>query len=378
MKNSGCSALLVAMMLASFSATAEQSLAERADAYLEGAIREHRVPGISAAIAVDGEIVWVGAAGLADVERRIPVTTETAFRIASISKVLTATAILQLVEQGTIDLNAPVQAYLPDYPPPRKGTMRVGHLLAQTSGIRHSRGNESRLNTVHYASLRDACRFFEDRKLASAPGTKYRYSSYGFTVLGAVLEAATGASFESYMAEHVWRPAGMSRTGLDSRPVDDGKIAGLYRLDRGRVVPDVENDLSLIVPGGGMVASAGDLLRFTIALETGQLLNPASMDLLLGRAPGSWNLPDAPAGWGWNAWEHEAHGHILSRVGGQSGTSALLVSYADRGVTVALLTNMARFDPIWELINDLIGMGLKEKEDDGDLGAVKDTSRNAF
>jgi len=101
-----------------------------------------------------------------------------------------------------------------------------------------------------------------------------------------------------------------------------------------------------------MIATAADLLRFTIALEDGTLLSDESIDRMLGNR-------DEPGGLGWNAWRDEKHGRILSRVGGQSGSSSLLVSYRDRGVTVVLLTNLARLDPIWTLTNDLVGMGLK-------------------
>ncbi len=352
--------LLCLLCLVSSLAMAESSpapggeLSEIADAYLKNAIEEHQIPGVSAGIAVDGQIVWTGAAGVASVEKGTLVTPETPFRVASISKVLTATAILQLAEKGLIDLEASVQTYLPDYPPPREGTMSVLHLLSHTSGIRHSKGDESRRSLHHYGSMIEACRFFQDRKLAFRPGTKYKYSSYGYTVLGAIIEKVTHGSFEAYMGEHVWTPAGMLHTGLDKRPVLNSDAASLYRLARGRVVPDTENDLSVIYPGGGLVATAGDLLRFTVALENGALLSGTSIDRMLMHPADD----EERGGLGWNVWEHEAHGRILSRVGGQSGASSLLVSYADRGVTVALLTNLARLDSIWTLTNDLIGMGL--------------------
>lgn len=341
----------------------ERTLARRADAYLERTIAEQSIPGIAAAIAVDGRVVWEGAAGVADVERGTVVTSDTAFRIASISKVLTATAILRLAEEGRIDLDAPVQTYLPEYPAPRRGTMTIAQLLTHTSGIRHSKGDESRRSMTRFESMRDACSFFEKRKLAFAPGTKHLYSSYGYTVLGAILESATGGSFESYMAEKVWKPAGMVHAGLDRRPADPARVAGLYRTERGEIVPDVANDLSLIYPGGGMVASAGDLVRFVNALQGGELLSPESLERMWRRPVYDGKVLAERGGMGWNVWDHETHGRILTRVGGQSGASGLLVSYVDRGVTVALLANMARLDPIWELTNDLVGMALSVRDE---------------
>ena len=127
-------------------------------------------------------------------------------------------------------------------------------------------------------------------------------------------------------------------------------------------MPDTVNDLSLIYPGGGMISTPTDLLRFVIALENGDLLSKNSIDLMLGKT-GETVSKQQPAGLGWNAWQHESHGRILSRVGGQSGCSALLLSYADRGVTVALVANLARLDPIWELTNELMGIGLSAKQE---------------
>lgn len=343
-------------------ATAEATgLVERADAYIQEALETHQIPAISAGILVDGEIVWTGAAGFRDLEKRLPVTPETTFRIASISKVLTAAAVLRASEKGLIDLQAPVQHYLPDYPHSKKGQIKIEHLLLHTSGIRHSKGKESRTQE-HYASLRDACRFFEKRRLAFTPGTKYRYTSYGYTVLGAVLESAGGVGFEPFMQSHVWEPAGMEHTALDRRPSDTAGEASLYRVEKGRLVPDVKNDLSLIYPGGGMISTAGDLLRFVDALENGTLISSESLETMLKHPVHNRKVLEEHGGMGWNVWDHEYHGMILSRVGGQSGTSALLVSYRDKGVTAVVLTNVAQLDPIWELVNSLIGMGVEAKQ----------------
>lgn len=147
-------------------ATAQSAdLAEQADTFIQEAIEKHQIPAISAGILVDGEILWTGAAGFSNLETQEPATPETPFRIASISKVMTAAAVLRAAEQDKIDLEAPVQQYLPDYPPSRKGEIKVEHLLLHTSGIRHSKGKESR-TLEHYASQRDACRLFEKRRLA--------------------------------------------------------------------------------------------------------------------------------------------------------------------------------------------------------------------
>jgi CubicO group peptidase (beta-lactamase class C family) len=363
-----CCILVVVAML---SPVAAADLAGEADRFLAEAVNKHTIPAISAGVLVDGRIRWLGAAGMADIDSGTAATPDTVFRIASISKVMTAVAILQLAEKGLVELDAPVQKYLPDYPPPRKGTMTVEHLLAHTSGIRHSTDQESR-TFEHYDSLRQACRLFEDRKLAFTPGTKYRYSSYGYTVLGAILEAVTGDTFEAYLRANVWKPAGMQHTDLDRRPSARKGDAVLYTREGGKVVPDVENDLSLIYPGGGMVSTAEDLLRLVIALDDGTLLSAPSIDQMLQHPTYKGKVLDEHGGLGWNVWHHETHGLILSRVGGQAGSSALLLSYRGPGVTVALLTNITRLEPIWELTNHLIGLGKRAKKGELRTGAAGD------
>ena len=117
MRSSG---LAIVMALVSLPLSAEE-LATRASAYIEQAVEEHRLPALSAGILIDGEIAWTGTAGFADVESGTPATPGTTFRIASISKVLTTVAVLRMAEQGTLDLDATLQQYLPDFPAPRKG-----------------------------------------------------------------------------------------------------------------------------------------------------------------------------------------------------------------------------------------------------------------
>lgn len=335
---------------------------DEATAIIEQAVAEHGIPAVSAGIAVGGKILWTGAAGFADVERQIPASPDSVFRIASISKVLTAVATMSLVEDRKLDLDAPVQRYLSDYPESKKGPIRVVDLLAHTSGIGHYKGDENR-SFEHYDSLREAVKVFENRKLAFKPGTRYRYTSYGFTLLGAVIEAAADQPFRSVMRDRVWKPADMRATDLETRPETMEGSAVLYRKDGGRVVRDVENDLSLIYPAGGMVSTAGDLLRFVIAFEDGKLVREPTMQRMLEAPVHQGKVLDENAGLGWNIWEDSRYGQVYHRVGGQSGSSALLVSYRDRGVAVVLLTNLARLDPIWTITNDLIGVGLRVEQD---------------
>src|SRR6266404_4420741 len=159
------------------------------------------IPGLAIAVAVDGRIVYSEGFGFADLEERVPVWPTTKFRIGSVSKPLTAVALVQLVEQGKLDLDAPVQKYVPSFPDkgaPITTRMLAGHL----GGIRHYKDDEN-LSAKHYNNVLEGLKIFEDDPLVAPPGTKFSYSSYGFNLLSAVVQGASGQDFLSYMHEHV-------------------------------------------------------------------------------------------------------------------------------------------------------------------------------
>ncbi len=144
-------------------------------------------PGLAIAVAVDGQVVWSEVCGYADLSRRMPVTAATRFRIGSVSKTLTAAAAARLVQEERLDLDAPIQRYVASFP--AKGhPVTARDLLAHVAGIRHYQGNEA-LSGVHYVSVTDALRVFARDPLLFEPGTQYSYSSYGFNLVGAAIEA---------------------------------------------------------------------------------------------------------------------------------------------------------------------------------------------
>ena len=291
--------------------------------------------GISAAIAHDGRLLWSGGAGFADLEHQIPATGTTIHRIASISKALTATAVLQLVQSGRIDLDTPVQTYLPEYPKSPRGEILIRHLLSHTAGIRHYRGRENRTQ-LHYDSLTDACNVFQNDPLlfGNAPGAEYRYTTYGYTVLGAIIEAVSDNSFEAYMREHIWLPAGMTWTSLEITGVHVDNKAALYKRGPKRsVVADTVDDLSVKYPGGGMQSTAEDLVRFAIAFMGTELLEPETRDLMFqNTAPRStWTAAATKAnppflyGFGWIYGETPDGEPFYRHDGGQAGTTTNLM-----------------------------------------------------
>ena len=167
------------------------------------------LPGLSVAVARDGEIVWTEGVGWADVEGRVPVTPRTQFRLGSVSKTLTAAAVALLHERGRIDLDAPVQTYVPRYPR-KPWPLTTRQLLGDIAGVHRIRGDDNdNPPGGRCASLDAALDTFAGEPLLFEPGTRFSYSNEGYAVLAAVIEALSGESFRDYLWRHVLEPAGM-------------------------------------------------------------------------------------------------------------------------------------------------------------------------
>jgi D-alanyl-D-alanine carboxypeptidase len=232
----------------------------------------------------DGRTLFEGAYGLADRERGVPNTPQTQFRAGSMYKMLTAVATLQLVQAGTLRLDAPLGTYLRDYPNVDVASrVTPHHLLTHTGGTGDIFGP---LFTAHRLELRtteDYLRLYGTRGLQFAPGTQHVYSNYGFILLGALIERLSGKSYDDHVAARVLAPAGMTATG--TAPEDSlvpGRAVG-YMRQGGASGPLVSNAPTLPyrgTPAGGGYSTVGDLARFAVAVRDRQLLDSTHTALL--------------------------------------------------------------------------------------------------
>lgn len=239
-----------------------------------------RIPGISAGIAKDSSIVWLDACGFADVENNSPATVSTRFRIASITKSITAVAIMQLVEKGKIKLDEDARTYIP-YFPRKKWKFTVRQLLNHTSGIRNYYRAEFD-DTEHFPTIKDAVGIISKDSLDFQPGTKYLYTTMGYNLLGSIIENVSGRSYFDYLKKYILEPSGMNSTSLDYQ----GKIilnrARLYKRNNYRILENAPlADLSNKYPGGGLISTSEDLLKFSINLLGGKLIKPETLDTML-------------------------------------------------------------------------------------------------
>src|SRR5271165_626249 len=223
------------------------------------------IPGLALAVAVDGKLVYSEGFGYADLEERVPVWPTTKFRIGSISKPLTATALMQLVEAGKVDLDAPIQKYVPSFPD--KGAVITVRMVAgHLGGIRHYKDDEFQIQK-HYGSVMEGLKIFANDPLVSPPCTKFNYSSYGYNLLSAVIESASGEEFLSYMQGKVFTPMGLVHTTPDQNSQIVEQRSRFYELTKDshtENAPYVDNSYKWA--GGGFLSTAEDLVRFGSAM----------------------------------------------------------------------------------------------------------------
>jgi serine beta-lactamase-like protein LACTB len=294
------------------------------------------IPGLSVAIGHEDQLVFANGYGFADVENFVPARSDTAYRLASISKALTAVAVLQLAEGGELDLDAPVQRYCPAFPL-KRWPLTPRHLLAHQGGVRHYREGE-RPMTRHWATVEEGLSLFKDDPLEFEPGTDILYSTYGYSLLGCVVEGVTGRPFLAALREAVLRPAGMGRTNADDvYALIPNRARGYTRDLRGQLINCALADTSYKVPGGGLIGTAPDVARFGMALLAGRLLGAEWREKML--TPGrTRDGCTAGHGLGISVGEHEGEAEIW-KDGSQAGVSGLLYLGGGRGPVVALLAN---------------------------------------
>lgn len=240
--------------------------------------------GLSVAVAHDGELVWAEGFGFADVERRTPVTPFTRFRHGSVSKTLTAAGVALLHDRGRIDLDAPVQQYVPAYPK-KPWTVTTRHLMGDVAGVHRIRGdNNDLLPGRHCMGLDDALTIFADEPLLFRPGTNYRFAIYGWILLTAVVEGAAEEPFHTFMTRDVFEPLGMERTAIEE--TDEAEDVTSFYFPRAFMRSALglqeasANDYSCYAGAGAFLSTPSDLVRLGSATVKPGLLKPETIAFL--------------------------------------------------------------------------------------------------
>jgi CubicO group peptidase (beta-lactamase class C family) len=306
-------------------------------------LEQHGAPGVVVAVGQGQELAWTKALGKADVVQGTAMTEHTVLRFASVSKPITATLAMQLAEAGKLDLDAPIQRYVPSFPA-QPWPLTARHLLGHLGGIRDYRGRE-RESTPHCATLTDALALFAADPLVGEPGTEYRYTTWGYTLLGCAIEAAAGGHFADCVQARVYGPAGITAPAAAAP-----RAAGYRKVDREvRAAPAL--DLSAKIPGGGLEGTAMDLVRFAIAWREDRLVKPSTREQMATSMVSKGGIPTG-YGCGFHVETREGE-RVLEHSGEQVGVSAFLVLLPERRLAVAVLCNLEKA-PVGTLAYELV------------------------
>ena len=322
------------------------------------------VPGLSAAIVLDGEPRWSEGFGMADLENFSPATSSTLFRLGSISKPISATAILQFWERGKLDLDAPVQKYCPEFPQ-KEWPITTRQLLGHIGGIRHyspdGKGDVPEDSARHFSGTKESLQLFANDRLVAKPGTKFNYSTYGYTLIGCVFEGASSEKFTDYLRKNVFEPAGMGQTRDDDFFTVIPQRTRWYHKDKSGIVRNAGVlDSSYKIPGGGIISSADDMANFEAAILSDKLVKRSTRDLMwtsLKTADGK----GTGYGLGWGIMDKFGL-HILAHTGGQQGTSTAIAVVPSRNAGVVVLCNMDDVD-VDKLTTQILRIALDAPED---------------
>lgn len=302
------------------------------------ALRMHRdtsgVAGLSAAIAVDGRLVWTGGFGYADLQHRVAASSDMVSRVGSISKPIAAVAAMALWDEGKLDLDVPISTYLPGYPR-RNAAMTMRQLMSHTAGVRHYRGAEFLSNEPYGDVFSPMAVFWED-SLLFEPGSDYSYSTYGWTVVSAVTEAADGGrSWVDILRDEVVAPLGLMRLQPEWQESIIPGHARFYSEDAAKWANAPAVNLSNKWAGGGLVGTTSDLVNFALGVLDGSVLSDAARsEMWRQQTPQG----EASYGLGWRVGEIGGR-RAVSHSGGSTGATAMLILLPDDGMAVALLGN---------------------------------------
>ncbi|NOT39935.1 MAG: beta-lactamase family protein [Alphaproteobacteria bacterium] len=348
-----------AVIQGSTATAANRTAVTRAAERLEQLRREIGYPAVSVAVAVDGIVVWQEARGWASLEPQTPVKRDTPFAIGSVSKTLTAAVAMKLAERGTLDLDADIRKYLPAFPQ-KEYPITARQLLSHQAGVRHysfalAPPTFSEFgSTTQYDRTTDSLAVFANDPLLFKPDTDFAYSTYGFTLLSAVMEAAAGKPFLDLMQSELFTPLALANTGPDDkRNSVPGRAADYQNIMRdGAVIPAPFTNSSGKWAGGGFRATPADLASFGAALLRGDVIGKESLQTMFTPrtlANGKVNRQDYALGvrvdqitdtaFPGKTWRAVHHGGVAV------GSQAMFVILPDQNVAVALSANATTQPP---------------------------------
>ena len=304
---------------------------------IEQLIETAQLPGFSVAMLNNGEVVYARGFGFADLENKTPVDTKTQFRIASVSKMLTVTALAKLVQQGRINLDAPISELAPEFPGGELITARMlsGHL----SGVAHYQGQDRIDRGRHYLSVIESLDTFRNSPRTGVPGEHYLYTSHGYTLLSAIVECGAGVAFLNYLEKEIFQPLGMISSGPDDRTNIPETMSTLYTRWNGKPQRiEMPEDPSYKWGSGGLISTPTDLVKLANGYFTGFISAEVRQEMWQSQSTNAGE--ETGVGIGWRIGEDFEGRRVIHHAGSMGGARSVLILYPETQQAIATTTNV--------------------------------------
>jgi serine beta-lactamase-like protein LACTB len=344
--------LVFSAFLLAQAAVAQDTRAARVTDIANSYLSEKKVPGFTIAISENGKLVYERGFGLVDIKDGIIAYPNSLYRLASVSKTLTAMCVMRQVELGKVKLNDDIRVYVPSFP--NKGHITVRDILCHESGIRHYVAGKKD-GGKHYDTCKDALEVFADDPLVCQPETKFSYSTHAYTLLGALLEKVTGKSYDENLQEALRGPSGAKTPRVEELSHASKPRSKVYGMSNGEFKQLKPDDMTWKMPGGGTEATAADLCRVGDALLDGKILNDSTRKLMW--TPQKTNDgKNTNWGLGWSIQKDH-----VSHSGSQLGAESIYIIYPEKHVVVVILSNL-QGNPIEKVGDDVARLWIGSKE----------------
>jgi CubicO group peptidase (beta-lactamase class C family) len=332
-------------------------LEERIDAILAAEVTPGG-PGAAIAVIRDGEFIHRKAYGAANIEWDVPLTPDAVFRIASLTKQFTAVAIMMLAERGQLSIDAPIEAWLPDWPA-RGRVITVRHLLNHTSGVwRHDSDQGDRTRRPN-PPVEEIIQLIYSRPFEFEPGERYSYNNSGYILLGAIIAAVSGKPYEDFLREAIFAPLGMDRTGMLRQEAITPKRAYGYVRGRKRFHNARLDAMNWSHAAGALGSTLDDLAKWDRAIRSNRLIAAVSLETML--KPTTMNDGSIfPYGFGWGMADYAGR-RAWHHTGGISGFASHMLHFRDEDLTTIVLSNLYLF-PFDKVTRGLIRAALDLEE----------------
>lgn len=317
--------------------TQEYPVTDRINLWVEDFKEEQNIPGLQLAVLKHDSLVYSNAVGYLDKTNKIETNSSTQFRIASVSKTLTSAGLMNLVSQGKVDLDRSVQYYVPSFPQ-KKHPITVRQLLSHLGGIRDYYGiswEEELFIQEHYENSTEAVSVFSNDTLVVKPGTQFVYSSFGYILLGAVIESASKQPYLEYMNEEIWKPLNMNSTYGDIADSTMAHKSKFYFFSEEEATP---YDLSYSYPSGGLISTSNDLVKFGSSMLADGLLDDSLRNQVFKTQYTSTGKPTG-YGLGWYVGEDFNGTKVWYHAGELPSSGSMILIYPEHELVIALLAN---------------------------------------